>query len=407
MSRNVFYGWILCGLGALCITALTAVMYSFGVFFEPLGTGLGASDGLISAVFAANQFMTYLFAGAIGFSADNRDVRHLVGFGTLCAVGGLLGTAAVPTFAGFVLFYGVVLAVGFGTVYVAIYAAIARWFRERRGLAMSILSVGFGVGALVGPPAADLLLQHLTWTDGYLAFAVPLGGLFGLATVLFRNEPAAIGAHPDGAPAPPEMRSGATNSSDRLAVRDALANREFWLLSVGFLLSSYGFYALIVHFVPYVTSLGHSGTVAAGALGMIGGASVPARFGAGFASDYVGRKAILVASILVMGVALFGIVLTSNALVITALVVVFGVGFGGQNGLYSPLVADVFAVSNVGRMIGLTSVAFAVSGAAGPVASSALYALTGAYVVPFLVAGVFTVVGAGLISLSRPETPAV
>jgi len=93
VTRDVYFGWILCGLGGVCITALTSVMYSFGVFFEPLATALEASDGAISFLFSTNQFMTYLFAAAIGFSTDRRNVRLLLAFGTVYTVAGLLGTA--------------------------------------------------------------------------------------------------------------------------------------------------------------------------------------------------------------------------------------------------------------------------------------------------------------------------
>jgi nitrate/nitrite transporter NarK len=58
--------------------------------------------------------------------------------------------------------------------------------------------VGFGVGAFVGPPVANALLQWYTWESVYLILAIPLAGLFVLAAVLFRDDPAAIGARPDG-----------------------------------------------------------------------------------------------------------------------------------------------------------------------------------------------------------------
>jgi MFS family permease len=347
-----------------------------------------------------NQFMTYLFAALIGFSADRRNVRLLLLFGTICTVAGLTGTAIVPSYFGVLISYGFVLAAGFGTIYVTIYAAIARWFYRRRGFAMSIQSVGFGMGALIGPPIVDTLLVYVSWDSVFLLFVVPVGGLFGLAAILFRDDPSAIGAHPDGSESSPPSDELTTGLKEQLTVREALESRQFWLLSVGFLLSSYGFYALIVHFVPYATSLGVSGTIAAGALGMIGGASIPARFGAGFVSDYFGRLPIIIVSILFMAVALFAIVIFSSPLFLTGMIILFGVGFGGQNGLYSPLIADVFAVSNVGRMVGLTSIAFAISGAAGPAVSSLLLEFTGAYIVPFVLAGVFAIIGAGLIAVS-------
>lgn len=360
-------------------------MYSFGVFVEPITAALSVSQGAVSLVFAVNQFVTYASAGVVGFAADRRRPRTLLAAGTALAVLGLVGPTVATSYVGLFVGFGLVLGVAFGTVYVAIYAAVARWFTARRGLAMSLLSVGFGLGALVGPPLADAALGSLAWDAAYLLTAVPVGGLFGLAALTIRGTPTDSGGDP----------------GERLTLRSALASRQFWLLSLGFLLSSYGFYALVVHFVPYATSVGMSGTVAAGALGAVGGASIPARFGAGVASDSVGRLPILLASVLLMAGALVGMVVVPDPRALVVLVLAFGVGFGGQNGLYSPLVADVFAVSNAGRMIGLTSIAFAVAGASGPVVSSLLYDATGSYAVPFLVAGGLAAVGACAIAASH------
>lgn len=397
--------WPRCLLGSLTITALTAVMYSFGVFVDPVAASLDATVGAVSSVFAVNQFVMYASAGVVGFAADRRSAGSLLAAGTACAVLGLLGPTVLPTYLGLVVSFGLVLGIGFGTAYVAIYAAIARRFDARRGLAMSVLSVGFGLGALVGPPLADAGLRHLAWDVAYLVTAVPIGVLFAVAAVAFRGTPSVGGATADAAGgAGPRTGTGAV-ASERLSARAALSSRQFWLLSLGFLLSSYGFYALIVHFVPYASSVGLSGTAAAGALGAVGGASIPARFGAGFASDYVGRLPIVLASVLLMAGSLVGMIAVPEPGALVVLVLAFGVGFGGQNGLYSPLIADVFAVSNAGRMIGLTGVAFAVAGASGPVVSSLLYDLTGSYAVPFVVAGGLAAVGAVAIAGSHPGGP--
>jgi len=281
-------------------------------------------------------------------------------------------------------------------MYVTIYATIARWFDKRRGAAMSFLSVGFGTGALIGPPIMDFFLQRLVWQSVFLLLSVPIGVTFSLAVVFFRADPASM----KNSNMPNLSKNSVSQPGEKLTIGDVFMSRKYWFLSVGLLLSNYGFFVVIVHFIPYATSVGISGTVAAGTLGLIGGASIPSRFGAGLASDYVGILPVLTGSIGLMSLSLFGIVAIADESILVLFVVIFGVGFGGLNGLYSPFIAEIFTISNVGRMIGLTGISFAVAGSTGPAVSSLLYQVTGSYDASFSLAGILGITGATLIVLS-------
>ena len=76
--------------------------------------------------------------------------------------------------------------------------AVQRWFVRRRGFASGIAVSGIGVGTLVMPPLASLLIETLGWRGAYLtlgAFAAIVGG--GMA-LLIENNPRDRGLGPDG-----------------------------------------------------------------------------------------------------------------------------------------------------------------------------------------------------------------
>lgn len=62
-----------------------------------------------------------------------------------------------------VLAYGVLCGVDTATVCTAATAAVARWFKERRGLATGIVFVGSSIGGVLHPLVVSRAVEHLGW----------------------------------------------------------------------------------------------------------------------------------------------------------------------------------------------------------------------------------------------------
>jgi MFS family permease len=74
---------------------------------------------------------------------------------------------------------GLGVGLGIGCAYVPAVGAVQRWFVRRRGFASGLAVSGIGVGTLVMPPLATLLIETLGWRGAYLALgaiAAVLGG---------------------------------------------------------------------------------------------------------------------------------------------------------------------------------------------------------------------------------------
>ena len=96
--------------------------------------------------------------------------------------------------------YGLGVGLGIGFSYVPILGAVQRWFVRRRGLASGLAVSGIGVGTLVMPPAAALLIDAMGWRGAYLVlgiFAAIVGG--GMA-LLVEDDPRRRGTGTDGDP---------------------------------------------------------------------------------------------------------------------------------------------------------------------------------------------------------------
>ena len=111
--------------------------------------------------------------------------------------------------------YSLGVGLGVGCAYVPAIGAVQRWFVRRRGFASGLAVSGIGVGTLVMPPLATLLIDMLGWRGAYLALgilAVIIGG--GMA-LLIEDDPRGRGLGPDGDPPQPRGNGSRAGRLDR------------------------------------------------------------------------------------------------------------------------------------------------------------------------------------------------
>ena len=57
---------------------------------------------------------------------------------------------------------GVIGGIGLGLGYISPVSTLIKWFPDRRGMATGMAIMGFGGGAMIGAPLADILMKHFT-----------------------------------------------------------------------------------------------------------------------------------------------------------------------------------------------------------------------------------------------------
>ncbi len=155
--------WGLVGLGML-INLCLGTIYSWSVFVTPLtsyftknlGQAVTASDILLPfSVFLAFFALTMPFAGKYIEKFGPRNVT-IIG-GILTGLGWLMASFATSVPMLYVL-YGVIGGVGVGIAYGVPVAVAARWFPDRRGLAVGLTLLGFGFSAFFTANIAGYLI---------------------------------------------------------------------------------------------------------------------------------------------------------------------------------------------------------------------------------------------------------
>ena len=169
--------WVLVALG-LGINLCLGTLYSWSVFVDPLidyfTTNLGqevtANDVLLPfSVFIAIFAITMLLTGKYVETLQPRSVT-IIG-GILTGLGWLSASMAT-SISMLTLVFGVIGGIGVGIAYGATIAVAARWFPDRRGLAVGMTVLGVGFSALLTANLAGYFIAAYGVMTTFLLFGI-------------------------------------------------------------------------------------------------------------------------------------------------------------------------------------------------------------------------------------------
>jgi MFS family permease len=401
---RVFYGWWVVAAAFAIMFLGFGSAYTFSAFLDQLQRDFGASRGSVSLVFSLAGFL-YLGLGVIsGPLADRFGSRPFAVIGmVLLGVGLALASVArnlIEVYAAYSLGVGL----GLGCAYVPAIGAVQRWFVRRRGFASGLAVAGIGLGTLVMPPLASLLIDALGWRGAYLvlgAVALLLGG--GMA-LLIENDPRGRGLNPDG-----DEQAGQTVQAGGASVRDAIRSGRFISLYAACLICSFGVFVPFVHLVPFARDHGIAASMAALLLGMIGIGSTAGRFFLGTIADRMGRERSLLMIFVGMAASFSIWAFSANVWSLAVFAFVYGVFYGGWVAVLPAVVMDYFGGRNVSGIIGVLYTSAAIGTLIGPSAAGFAFDLSHSYELPIIASAAANVVAAVIVALmpraaSQPAT---
>jgi MFS transporter, OFA family, oxalate/formate antiporter len=403
LAARVYYGWVIVAACFLASMVVFGTTYAFGVFYDSFIEEFDVSRTLLAAVFGLQSALIYVAGVLAGELVDRYGQRLVLSASSVVLVTGLVWTAFARSYLELLAAFGVLAAVGMAGLYVVGYATIPLWFDRRRGTAAGFASAGLGVGLAVVPPGADLAISAVGWRGAVLALAGTAGLVLAVATALFADRPADVGATLD-AEFEPEQRS---ESTERERTDGAGADawtiarsRPFLLVFLGWVLIFTSLYVVMSHVVLYATDAGLGRQAGVVSIVVIGVATTGTRLAVGFVGDRFGRSRTFVCCAGLMGASVVGLALSPTVALFLGAVFVFGIGYGGCGGLLGPLVADLFGRAQLNTLFAIMSVSFAVSGLLAPPLAGWLFELLGTYRPVFALFGLLSVLGSGCVLVS-------
>lgn len=265
---------LLCG--ALIVTLSMGIRHSFGLWLQPITTTHGWTREDYSLAMAVQNLVWGAAGPIVGWWADRSGAFRVLWLGALLYALGLAGMATLDQQLGFVLTAGVTIGLAQAcSTYAVVYGVVGRNIDPaQRSWAMGITAAAGSFGQFLMVPLASQLIHSLQWSPALLTLAAsalliaPLA--FGLREAPRDAASGGVGPLHDGAPV-----------NALAALREALAHRDYLLLTAGYFVCGFQLAFIGVHLPSYLKDHLLDPQVATTALALIGLFNVFGTYAAG------------------------------------------------------------------------------------------------------------------------------
>lgn len=271
-----------------------------GALMVPLHDEFGWSTSVMSLAVSINLVLFGLTAPFAAALMDRFGVRRVVALALALVALGAGSSVFMTASWQLLVCWGVLIGLGTGSMALVFAATIAnRWFEQRRGLVMGVLTAGSATGQLVFLPVVASLADHAGWRPASLVVAAAALVVVPVVWVVVRDFPEDRGVRPfgagdDWAPAPRQHGGATRRALEGLAF--ASRQRAFWALAGAFAICGATTNGLIgIHFIPSAHDHGMSSTTAAGLLAVVGVFDIVGTIASGWLTDKFDPRMLLVA----------------------------------------------------------------------------------------------------------------
>jgi sugar phosphate permease len=374
------YRWVI--FAVLWITYIIVFLNRLSV--GPLGpffkSELHLSSVQVGLVLSAASFGYLLSQVPAGWWADRVGARWPLAIGEYIAAASMFALFLAPSYTT-LLTLMFVTGVGCGFLAPSSTQAVVVWFPAReRATIMGLKQTAINLGGIIGAATLPLIALRFGWRYGFLALGV-IATIAGTASLLLYRDPPARPA-PAGVTAAPADRS--------LSLLDILRDPQVWLVAMGAFCLNWVEFAVIGHFVLYLTRDVHLSVVAAGGLlAMAEAAGAVARPASGIVSDrlFGGRRNPVFIGFCVIAAAMCAIVgLAGSRLgpLLYPVVFLLGIGTVGFGGIYLTLLSELGGRGGAAKAAGVGSTIAVGGSILGPPAFGHIVDRTGSYELAWL-----------------------
>ena len=425
-GTTLYYGWKIVAAILFTLTFSSGLsFYNHSIYLNAL-----AATPAFNVASASIAVSLFFFSGGLAGLlvarwVQNYDPRYCLTGGAVISAGALSALSYVTTVPQLYAVY-CIFGVGFSaSSLIPATTIVARWFKRRRAMALSIASTGLSLGGVILTPLCVLLVEKLSFqTAAPIMGLIYLVGVIPVSWIWLRPSPESMGLRIDGdvvddavdeegVPASdaanqdePRLSSSAP-IEDGLSFREARATRFFWgvapayvfllMAQVGGIAHQYGLAretlsesqtALAVAILPVMSIIGR----------LLGG-------------WIVGKVAIKQFALFIMGLQILALVILASGTGVWGLCIglaLFGCTVGNILMLQPLLIAEAFGLREYARIFSVANLMSSWGTAAGPAVMGYVFALNNEqYQGAYLFAAAAAALGLILFASGGPLHPSI
>ena len=387
-GNRIHRAWIILGTCFVNLFINYSVRLGYGVVLPEMVGDLGLSRTSGGSIINAYLFSYIAFTPLTGYLTDRLGARRVItGCLLILAVGVMLmGTVNTLWTA---CFFFALAGIGAAGMWTPVITVVQRWFApNRRGLALGILSTGYGLGFAAMGVAFPWIVTHFSWRYSWYFLGIGALGMVVANGIFLRSTPESAGCMPWG-------RKSDINIGEPIEREFSKAGRfsaafkdpAFRFIGISYFCIAYSLYGITTFMVDYAKyQLGLPLETASFLATIHGTCQVVGVLTILPLSDYLGRKRAIFVSNAVIAACLTGILLGGDSWVmLSALIGIMAVFYGVIWPLYGACAGDYFPKAMMGTVIGAWTPFYGLGAVLVHWVSGTLRDATGSYDIPFMI----------------------
>jgi sugar phosphate permease len=413
---KLHYGWVVIFMGLLTTIASHGFgRMSYTVILPAMKDGLGFNYTQLGLLGTGN-FIGYLTMAIIGgFLAAHFGTRVVITAALVLMGITMILTGLAQSF-GFAFAMRLLTGLGNGAAFVPAMALGSAWFTmKKRGFATGIVSAGIGAGTLISGLLVPPILSAFG-ANGWRFSWYILGGavllISGVVYQFVRSNPQEKGFQQVGFEKSEAVQRDSSTTKKVSApkwtdtVKSVIKMGSVWYLGVVYFFYGLSYIIYMVFFAAYlVKEIGLSQEWAGGLWALVGGLSIFCGVIWGKISDLIGRSRGAALAYLVLGLSyiLYALIKVPFGFYLSA--ILFGLTAWSIPTIMAAAAGDFVGPRLAPAGLGFITLFFGIGQALGPALGGYLADVSGSFTLPFLIAGVISLIGMVLsLYLKKPTT---
>ncbi len=381
------WAWIILAICFVNIFINYSIQLGYGVVLPEMIRDLNFSRTAGGTIFNAYFFVYILSTPLAGILTDQLGARRVISSCAFILSVGVLLMGMVDSLWLACLAFAIA-GLGSAGMWVPVTAVVQRWFvLHKRGLALAILSSGYGLGFAIMGLVFPWIVQNFSWRHAWYMLSAAALVLIILNSLLLRNNPESVKWQPWGYNTRTKPSQFKTSQFKDISLSLIFKNPVFWLIGVSYLFVTMSYFGSTTFMVDYAGYQLGFPLAKASFLAVIHGSGqtcgvlivLPL-------SDYFGRKKTIMISNAFISLCLIGFILSGNSwIILCAVVGALAFFLGTMFPLYSACAGDYFPQEIIGTVLGMWTVFLGIGAISIHWISGFLRDTTGSYHIAFVI----------------------
>lgn len=353
-------------LSAIGIHISIGSVYAFSVITDPVKSIFMVEATTVKWAFQITIIMMGISAAFLGNWVSVIGPKKSTLIAGACYGIGILGSGLAVQIESLWLFflsYGLVAGIGLGIGYITPVSVLVKWFPDRRGLAVGVVIMAFGLASMIFGPLMQYLFQNIGVSAAFYLLGIIYTVLILSAAFYIEN--------------PPEnyQVNGFTSDTDKSLnknqinynAKQVLFSKRFYYIWVMMFINITCGIALIAEASQISQQqLGYTPMQAAGVVGLIGAFNGLGRLFWSAFSDFFGRPITFIIFFILEILAFYFLADIGQEFLFLGVLMLIITIYGGAFATLPAFLTDMFGTKYLGTILGMVLISKGFAGLVGP-----------------------------------------